>query len=273
MKQFKQLIIFCSLLIIPLLGFTEINGDELLTAEQAFPVKGVIKDGKIILTWTVQDGYYLYRKKFKFLSDSSINFDFANFPKGKIKHDEFFGDVETYRGKTVVTIPFSQNMTKVTFDVKSQGCADIGICYPPLTQTISLSAPAKSKTINPLQQLIKNNSSKIFQDEDTLLDADQAFVLSVSSSKNNIIAHWDIAKGYYLYNEKLSFKIISPDTVSLKQYQLPQGIKKHDDNFGDTVTYFNNLDVTLPIIDNRTSQQEILIQIIIYLLIFLELKF
>ena len=79
MKQFKQLIIFCSLLIIPLLGFTEINGDELLTAEQAFPVKGVIKDGKIILTWTVQDGYYLYRKKFKFLSDSSINFDFANF--------------------------------------------------------------------------------------------------------------------------------------------------------------------------------------------------
>src|SRR3546814_18981945 len=54
-------------------------------------------------------------------------------PPGKRKHDEFFGDVETYRHELVVRLPITAaaGATQAAFVVSSKGCADIGICYPP----------------------------------------------------------------------------------------------------------------------------------------------
>src|SRR3546814_8796017 len=64
-------------------------------------------------------------------------------PPGKRKHDEFFGDVETYRHELVVRLPITAaaGATQAAFVVSSQGCADIGICYPPhkVPQHIALS--------------------------------------------------------------------------------------------------------------------------------------
>jgi thiol:disulfide interchange protein DsbD len=67
-------------------------------------------------------------------------------PAGKVKQDEFFGRVETYRGSVTVNLAV-RNFTPgkpLIIHAESQGCADIGICYPPTTQTATVALPAGS---------------------------------------------------------------------------------------------------------------------------------
>ena len=64
-------------------------------------------------------------------------------PEGKRKHDEFFGDVETYRGRVAVRIPLAAASagSPLTLKAASQGCADAGVCYPPTIQQVRLTVP------------------------------------------------------------------------------------------------------------------------------------
>jgi thioredoxin:protein disulfide reductase len=64
-------------------------------------------------------------------------------PAGKMKTDEFFGKVETYRGMLVVKLPLSGATARqmVVLAAESQGCADAGVCYPPNRQTLTLALP------------------------------------------------------------------------------------------------------------------------------------
>ena len=65
-------------------------------------------------------------------------------PPGKVKDDEFFGRVETYRGRLTVRLSLDKidPGRKVTVRAVSQGCADAGVCYPPQVQNITLALPA-----------------------------------------------------------------------------------------------------------------------------------
>jgi thiol:disulfide interchange protein DsbD len=57
------------------------------------------------------------------------------------KRDEFFGDVETYRGNLTILVPLQlaePNVSVVTLTAVSQGCADAGVCYVPHEQKARL---------------------------------------------------------------------------------------------------------------------------------------
>ena len=84
-----------------------LSTDEPLPPEQAFVLSTSVTAADMIRAeWDIVDGYYLYREKFKFTSNTpDISLQEAVYPKGKIKVDEFFGEVETYRGKIAVDIP------------------------------------------------------------------------------------------------------------------------------------------------------------------------
>jgi thiol:disulfide interchange protein len=64
-------------------------------------------------------------------------------PAGKIKTDEFFGKVETYRGQLAVKLALQQPApgSKVVVRAESQGCADAGVCYPPQVQNVTVTLP------------------------------------------------------------------------------------------------------------------------------------
>ena len=118
--------------------------DDLLAPEQAFQFSArLIEPGLVEVRYRIAEGYYLYRDKFRFSAiPRSAGLGEARFPRGKIKDDEFFGRVETYRGEMVITLPVKS--TRVfTLKSVSQGCADAGVCYVPLTQTARL-VPARS---------------------------------------------------------------------------------------------------------------------------------
>jgi thiol:disulfide interchange protein DsbD len=64
-------------------------------------------------------------------------------PDGKKKTDEFFGDVEVYYGVLSATVPVTRPDGASSFElaVTYQGCADAGLCYPPVTKTVAIELP------------------------------------------------------------------------------------------------------------------------------------
>ena len=122
---------------------------DLLEPERAFVLSARFKDQKTVeLQYKVADGYYLYRKRFKFevVPTTSGTLGGAKFSKGKMKQDPTFGWVETYRGSVRILLPITalgkdtapSGPQKWRIKVTSQGCADAGVCYPPLHQLLAL---------------------------------------------------------------------------------------------------------------------------------------
>ena len=116
---------------------------KLLPPEQAFRLSARALDAKTIeARFDVADGYYLYRDKMQFRTEP-VAAGAALLPPGKAKHDAFFGDVETYRGEVVVRVPLEHAAAgeRITLHADSQGCADVGVCYPPNPQQLTLTVP------------------------------------------------------------------------------------------------------------------------------------
>jgi thiol:disulfide interchange protein DsbD len=98
--------------------------------------------------YKIADGYYMYRKRFSVVAEpkASAILGRPTFGKGEMKQDATFGKVEVFRDSVRILIPVASigsgsNMVAEKFlrlKVTSQGCADAGICYPPLHQTITL---------------------------------------------------------------------------------------------------------------------------------------
>jgi thiol:disulfide interchange protein DsbD len=121
--------------------------EEFLEPERAFPLSARSLDAhQVELVFDVAPGYYLYRDKFKFAAtpDGAV-VGAPNLPPGKVKTDEFFGKVETYRGTVVMKLPLTGAAAgqTVVLAADSQGCADIGVCYPPTRQKLTLVLPAQ----------------------------------------------------------------------------------------------------------------------------------
>ena len=127
---------------------------KLLPPEQAFRFSARALDARTLeARFDVADGYYLYRDKLAFaIEPPDLTGEKPLLPEGKRKHDEFFGDVETYRGRVVVRVPMAQARpgSTVTLKADSQGCADAGVCYPPTVQRVKLSLPVEGAGPGPV---------------------------------------------------------------------------------------------------------------------------
>lgn len=115
---------------------------EILDPEDAFVLTvGDLSNGELPLEWMIQDGYFLYEHKFAFkiLEPGSGAVSATRLSEGKQKTDEFFGDVIAHRNLTTADLTLSglsDNIESGTIEVRYQGCADVGICYPPIVKTM-----------------------------------------------------------------------------------------------------------------------------------------
>lgn len=124
-------------------AFSLNNEDELLDAEVAFAISGTSKGNSIFVHYNIAEGYYLYRHTFKFSPvTEGVTFGEPVIPPGEKHVDDYFGEVETYRKSLSIEIPFAYNGHAppdiLELQAISRGCADIGVCYPPLAQTIAV---------------------------------------------------------------------------------------------------------------------------------------
>jgi thiol:disulfide interchange protein DsbD len=118
---------------------------EFLHPDQAFVLSVEAEDGDTLRAeFAIQDGYYLYRDKTAFQAlDPGVVLAPIELPTGKIKEDPEFGRVAVYTGDTVVRVPVQPGAGRA-FELKVayQGCAEDGICYPPMTKTLAVALPA-----------------------------------------------------------------------------------------------------------------------------------
>ena len=125
-------------------GVAVAAGPKLLEPERAFAYSVQALDDKTVeARFAIADGYYLYREKLRFSVEPSTLAASPSLPPGKIKDDEFFGKVETYRGQLAVKLAIEQPApgSKLVVRAESQGCADVGVCYPPQVQNITVTLP------------------------------------------------------------------------------------------------------------------------------------
>lgn len=124
-------------------GFAQINP---LAPEKAFRFSArALNPQTIEARFLIADGYYLYRDKIRFAVEPTVaGLTVPPLPSGKVKDDQFFGRVETYRGSLIVNLALKDTAPgqKVVIEAESQGCADIGICYPPQVQRVIVPLPA-----------------------------------------------------------------------------------------------------------------------------------
>src|SRR5690606_9638258 len=79
--------------------------------------------------------------------------------------------------------------------------------------------------------------------QEEFLPVEQAFSLSVLPQANGeTLLQWDIAPGYYLYQQRLTFDGLPPDA----RPTLPEGLPHSDEYFGDSSIYRERLVLTLP---------------------------
>ncbi|RVU83953.1 protein-disulfide reductase DsbD [Leucothrix sargassi] len=244
--------------------------DELLRPSEAFKLSTeVISETKIRATWSIEDGYYLYRDKIDFISETDGS-DIVSFnkPDGKTKQDPTFGEVEIYRGKVSFDLPIihtSSAPSVLSILSKSQGCADIGICYPPQKQVIDVELPVPDlplanitgKSISIVDKLgisSPTGISAISTDPEVTnnnepLHPDEAFGLDViATGAETLNARWNITPGHYIYQHKVAFKIADQNsTIKLGKPNLPQGKEINDVYFGDVVIYESDFDVIVPV--------------------------
>ena len=80
------------------------------------------------------------------------------------------------------------------------------------------------------------------------LDPDRAFIFSADIvDGNTIAARWQIADGYYMYRDKLAFRVIEPESVHISRQIAPPGKVKNDETFGKSEVYYHDLAVALPV--------------------------
>ena len=116
------------------------NQVEFLSPEEAFqPSIRIITNNHLEISWDIKEGYYLYLGMFEFSVDNSnMKIIKVDMPEGKKKKDEFFGDVDVYYNSAKANIYFDKITSKTNLILKYQGCADAGLCYPPITKKFSL---------------------------------------------------------------------------------------------------------------------------------------
>ncbi len=131
--------------------------DEVLDPEVAFTLDPTTLDnGVATIKWNIQDGHYLYKKRFAFAAVNNASIGDADIPEGIWEEDAFFGNSEVFRGNAEIKLPvtLTDNQSEGVIKVSYQGCADIGICYPPISKEIKLNT-----TTTPVVASLANNVS------------------------------------------------------------------------------------------------------------------
>jgi thiol:disulfide interchange protein DsbD len=256
-----------------------IDEKDLLPVDDAFALSAVATTpGRIELHWQIADGYYLYRHRIAVQPADRTRFKASplQLPAGKQKTDEFFGKVETYRHAltAVLTGAADSGVDAIQLQVKYQGCADLGVCYPPQTRTLTVALPtdvaAGDGDPGALGRSLAGGnapSSLIGAGADSAgiampLPPEQAFgVDAIAADGNTLLLRFTPAPGYYLYRDKTRLALQSRDGgalpgISPDRPRWPKGVAHRDAHFGDVIVYFDQVEVRVSLRRERPDAAE-----------------
>ncbi len=232
---------------------------DLLPPEQAFAFQAeALQADMVRVRWQVAEGYYLYKDKIRFLAQGATIGEPLLPPPTEIKEDRFFGRMPVYRGEVVVDLPVvrlqGDRPLQLELEAISQGCADVGVCFPPLTQRASLTLPPIETAAGPERPgLLARLASRLGlgKQEDSFLPPEEAFRFTAEAGADgqSVLVRWEAAEGYYLYRDKLALELEDPSgTARLAPLSLPPGKEKVDEAFGRSEVYYGTLSLRVPVL-------------------------
>lgn len=244
-----------------------VNEADLLPVDQAFVLStSANARDSVQVQFQIADGYYLYRHRLAIAVVGGTP-ALAPFhaPDGAKKHDEFFGDVETYHHALDVTqplpvLPADQNTVRL--EIRYQGCADVGVCYPPQKREVLLELPADANpgaqapstwpTTTPAASGLNlgtpTTPTGLPGSPQDALPEDQAFRFeAIALGSGQVLARFTVAPGYYLYRDKTRFTTDAPG-VAFGAPAWPPAKAHADEHFGEVQVYFQTVEVPLPVI-------------------------
>lgn len=116
------------------------EGRDFLPPDAAFRVSARIAGGRIDVHWTIANGYYLYRSRMQVAAASpDLIVEPLRLPPGEPLEDRYFGPQEVYRHEAAASAAFTRldyGAHPVQIRLTYQGCAEAGLCYPPIVKVI-----------------------------------------------------------------------------------------------------------------------------------------
>jgi thiol:disulfide interchange protein DsbD len=164
-KRFiKPLIMLLSLILIYSFTFTShASENEFLPVDKAFVYKASMAGNTLIVHWDIADGYYLYQSRLKAKQEGeSLDISFIQTPIEK--QDEYFGKVQVFKHNLDVSVKTINNSAVM---LSFQGCAEAGLCYPPVKLKLNpAELPASGSIINTDTKRISSVENKALVESD-----------------------------------------------------------------------------------------------------------
>ncbi len=269
MNLFARAAALCALLSLALPAFA-LDEKDLLPVDQAFALTASAPErNQIQLQFKIAPGYYLYRHRTSVKADPAFNAGALQMPSGTKHHDDFFGEVETYRERLQVSLPGAPTDAAGTLslEVRYQGCADAGVCYPPQKRVVQVTLPgggggaaaglptARVTGVNAFNTPLAGAGSAgglrlpgSSNSQALPLPSEQAFGFdAIASDGNTLLLRFSPAPGYYLYRDRTSLKLEGSAGVLADTPRWPAAQSHRDEHFGDVSVYFNQVEVPLPL--------------------------
>ncbi len=226
--------------------------EDVLPPEEVFRYEARIRGETLEIDWQITPEHYLYKKRFGFASlTDGVTLGPPEYPQGITHTDEFFGESIIYRDQARIRIPIVgqlEGLEELAVELRLQGCADIGLCYPPQTWTtqVALAAATSATTSTPRSLLdLLDGAADPGAVQDEFLPPEEAFRLTVDViDPATVNAYWQIQEGYYLYKDKMAFSVAG-EAVQLGTPRLPAGRQIYDEFFGDVEVYYTEAEVEL----------------------------
>lgn len=257
-KMLKQVLCALPILWLGLIPSPDVNAiefDEVRDFGDVFVISATAAGrDRLEVRWEIEDGFYLYNNKFlKFSSGTEgVTLGQPEVPPGKIGFDDLLGEeVEKFYHELVVSVPIASvepGINAMELKVRSQGCMEDELCYPPSTQVVLVSLPAAAQTSivhSPKSMPEPNGQISLLSDyKAPPLNADEAFVYeSIGFDAETALVRFTIQDGYYLYVDKFEFLVEGSDRFTVRDVELPAGEIKDDPEFGPVPVYFAQVEI------------------------------
>ena len=124
---------------------------KFLPAGMAFQmVSRATAPNQYTLTWRIAQGYYLYKDRMKIVaSDGATVSAIKWLTSAQSKDDPNFGQVQVFHNQAIAQVTVNTSNVgagKATLNVRYQGCAEGGLCYPPVDAQVALNVASSSTT-------------------------------------------------------------------------------------------------------------------------------
>jgi thiol:disulfide interchange protein DsbD len=118
----------------------ESKDSDFLPPDAAFRVSARTEGNVVRVRWVIADKYYLYRQKIDIKAESpDLVVAAPVLPKGRLNNDAYLGAQEIYKQQVEATVAYTRydgGAHPLQIKVTYQGCAEAGLCYPPITKVL-----------------------------------------------------------------------------------------------------------------------------------------